>query len=79
MGDHCISLRLGVKRAVVRWSRVAYADGGANYIRGSLAVSAGALEIAIVIQGALVTLLFNLLYKITQQTKTHKFNKCNIA
>jgi len=45
----------------MRWSRVAYAAGGVNYnavaylayVSSYIAVSAGALEIANVIQGAL--------------------------
>jgi len=41
-----------MKRVAVRLSLVAYAAGGANY----LAVSAGALEIAIIIQGAIEVL-----------------------
>jgi len=38
----------------MRWSRVAYAAGGTNYHSWlPIAVSAGALEIAIVIQSAI--------------------------
>jgi len=44
----------------MRWSRVAYAAGGPNSTRGFLAVGAGALEIAIVIQGALEVWSLNL-------------------
>jgi len=47
---------VGLKRAAVRWYvSVAFAAGGANYhsARDFLAVSAGALQIVIVVQGAL--------------------------
>jgi len=52
MGDHYRRLRR-LKRAAVRWSRVAYAAGGANYHTLLRSGCAGALEIANVIQGAL--------------------------
>jgi len=52
LGDHYRRVRR-LKRAAVRWSRVAYAAEAQTTTRGSLAVSAGALEIANVMQGAL--------------------------
>jgi len=45
----------GVKRAAVRWSRVMQPEAK-TITRGCLAVSVGALETAIVIQGALEVL-----------------------
>jgi len=54
----------GVKRAAVRWSRGVMQQEAKTipHAHGSLAVSAGALEIAIVIQGALEVLSLNLFY-----------------